>query len=226
VIDGVDFDALSENATLIAAFKAACGSAVAQAVGVGGVMADHVAVGLSEGSVLVSYTITVPANAVLTTELVMRNLKGAGDDYTLSEWLVSEVASAPGIASVSHGAITVSDVQAPTLGSVSASASPWDGAEGPTWDSQAAVLLSILLTVLLVGFLSFCLCRQKIVKKLRGADLRQEPRYSPLSSEEKEVIGEDENDAGSPASPRSLASPAHQGKKVADKHRHLLGFLS
>lgn len=111
-VQRVDYAMLVARPVLLAAFKAAVKQAVAAEAG-SGVLADHVDLVLSAGSVLVQATVTPPGS--VPVNVVLSRLSAS---TAVAFAVATRLAKLEGISAVATGVISVSPLGAPTMSSM------------------------------------------------------------------------------------------------------------
>jgi hypothetical protein len=130
VVDGVDFNRLSTDATLKASFTSACKDSIASAAG--NIEPSMVEVVLSEGSVKVDYTISVPRGVDAVTKL-------ADASNALATDMAKRIKTIQGIGDVSSGPIKVTDIATPKQATAVMTPLP----------TTVAIILSVLVVIAL-----------------------------------------------------------------------------
>jgi hypothetical protein len=102
-VNNVDYNALSSDQALKAAFESRCKTSIASA---SGTSAANVQVTLSRGSVAVAYSITVPPSSASTVSASLSDAIST----TLSTNVVQALSTIPGINSVVSGSMSVSNM--------------------------------------------------------------------------------------------------------------------
>jgi len=104
-VQGLDFNSLISNSTLLGSFKTAVKEAIASDAGQG-IRPEHIDIALSAGSVIVQATITPPVGIAVAA--IQSQLKVS--THALRNTVVAKVACLAGISDVARGTITVTEV--------------------------------------------------------------------------------------------------------------------
>merc|ERR1712032_283198 len=139
-IEGVDYEKLHNDTDLMSSLENTWGSAIATHANVPSSTVD---IELSIGSVLVEYSITVPA---ASSALVQSDLTTAISGGGLESALVTSIENIPGIDSATDGTIGVSNIVTPTVTSGVATES--ESEEKIGWANRAAVIFAVIMIVL------------------------------------------------------------------------------